>query len=267
MAEIATDPPITDWRASLTGDFAPLATEKSLESFKGANADEVLPQIVKSFVETKRMVGAKTDGMVKVPGADAKPEDVAAFHKAIGVPDSPTGYQIKRPEVAATSWDETAEQGFLAAMHRAGAPAGAVQAAMNFYGEFVAGQLRAASDAAKTVDADLRREWGPNYDANLGRANRALQEYGGDALVEFLMSSGLGRHPLMVKAWAKVGNELVEHGAMPAVGISLGVDEAKAEMDRMFNDKSHAMHNENHPDHTAALDRWLALNKIAAKAA
>lgn len=31
-------------------------------------------------------------GLVKIPGPDAKPEEVAAFHKALGVPESPEDY-------------------------------------------------------------------------------------------------------------------------------------------------------------------------------
>ena len=41
---------------------------------------------------------AKTEGMIRVPGDDAKPEDVAAFRKALGVPDDPTGYGLVKPE-------------------------------------------------------------------------------------------------------------------------------------------------------------------------
>lgn len=40
----------------------------------------------------------KAKGLVKVPGKDAKPEDVSAFDKAWGVPETADKYEIKRPD-------------------------------------------------------------------------------------------------------------------------------------------------------------------------
>ena len=34
-----------------------------------------------------------------MPGEDAKPEDVAAFHKALGVPEDPNGYELDKVEL------------------------------------------------------------------------------------------------------------------------------------------------------------------------
>lgn len=214
-----TPPPesIPEWRASLPDD---LKADPSLATFKD------VPSLAKSYVETKKLVGAKA---FKVPDATATDEERATFRKTLGVPDTPDGYQIKRPEIAVDSmvWDQNAEKNFLARMHRAGAPPEVVQEAISFYGEFFAAQMEAARREAQAVQSELRREWGPTYDAHVGRANRAVQEYGGEELVNFLATSGLGRHPLMVKAWAKVGDALVEHGAMRAAGVeTLTKDEA-----------------------------------------
>ena len=123
MAEIAIqDPPVTppvipavvpDWRTGLTGDFAPLAQEPSLASFKGKDWAEVGPALAKSYVETKKLVGVKTT--LKIPDEHATPDEVAAYRKAVGVPDTPDGYrtQIRRPEAALAGWDEDAEMKFL----------------------------------------------------------------------------------------------------------------------------------------------------------
>lgn len=52
----------------------------------------------KMLTDSMAAARAKTDGMVRVPGPDAKPEDIAAFHKALGVPDSENDYTFKLPE-------------------------------------------------------------------------------------------------------------------------------------------------------------------------
>lgn len=64
-----------------------------------------LPTLVKGFLEGKRTISKgeaafaeKTKGMVKVPGQDAKPEEIAAFREAMGVPNDITGYDLKNPE-------------------------------------------------------------------------------------------------------------------------------------------------------------------------
>jgi len=237
MSETATDtPPVetppappADWRAGLTGDYAPLAQEKALESFKGKDWGEVGPTLARAFVETKKLVGAKPSG-VTIPGEGATPEQIAAYRAAIGVPAAPTDYRVTRPDVAAGGdWDEQAETAFLGKMHELGVPQPAVQAIVSWYGEWMATQQNGWRREAEAASQELRRDWGPNYDANLGRANRALQQYGGDDLVDLLAHTGLGRHPLVVRAFASIGNELVEHGAMRADPIGRVSPEEAAE--------------------------------------
>ncbi len=210
--------PPSDWRAGLTGDYAPLAQDPSLATFKGKDWAEVGPVLAKSYVETKKLVGAKTT--LKIPDEHSTPEEIAAYRKAIGVPDTPQDYRITRPEAALTGWDETAEQNFLAKMHELGTPPHTVQAILNWYGEYVSEQHRAWHREAEATQQELRRDWGPDYAANLGVANRAIQQYGGDALVDLFAQNGMGRHPLVVKTFAAIGKELMEHGAIPATGIA-----------------------------------------------
>ena len=212
-ATTATTTVTASWRDTLPDD---LKADKSLESFKDVAG------LAKSFIETKKMVGARS----AVPGADAKPEDVAAFRKALGVPDAPEGYALKRPEIAAVlGWDDKAEAGFKAAAHKAGMTPVAAQAAVDYYASMLQTQHDAARAMEREAGAALRTQWGANYDANLGIANRALSQYGGDDLVEFLHTSKLGADPRMVQAWAKVGADLMESGFIRGENIGRVSDE------------------------------------------
>lgn len=49
-----------------------------------------LEQLAKSYAELERRMG----GMVRMPAQDAAPEDIQSFHRALGVPENPDGYQI-----------------------------------------------------------------------------------------------------------------------------------------------------------------------------
>lgn len=256
MSEVLNEtPPVEDWRASLPED---LRAEKSLESFRDIGS------LAKSYVETKKLVGSKTEGMVKVPGEGATPEERAAFHKAIGVPEAPTAYKITRPESALDgTWDEHAEADFLTRAHQAGLTQAQVSQVVDWYGKFIAGQLTKAQQEAQATATRLKEEWGPNYDPMVGRANRAVQEFGGDEVVDFLAKTGLGRHPLMVKTFAKIGNALVEHGALAASGpAGMTAAEAQAKIDEIRRDKKHPFNDANHRDHDRALEELQRLYEL-----
>lgn len=228
-----TPEPQPSWRDTLPDE---LKADPSLASFKD------VPSLAKSFVETKKMVGAKTEGLVKVPGADAKPDEVAAFRKALGVPDAPTGYQIRRPELAAVlGWDEVAEKGFLTEAHKSGFMPQQVQVAVDFYAKLMQTQHDADRAQEKQAGLELRQEWGANYEANLGIAKRFLSQYGGDDLVEALYASRFGADARMLKAFAAAGADLMEHGAITGNGLARmdpseadsKIREINAELDRV----------------------------------
>jgi len=255
-------PPAPDWRAGLTGDYAALAADPSLATFKGKDWAEVGPTLARAFVDTKKLVGTKG---VKIPAEGSTAEEISAYRKATGVPDTPTGYQITRPDVAAGGdWDETAEAAFLGKMHEMGVPQKAVQAIIAWYGGYMADQQNGWRREADAAQQELRRDWGPNFDANLGRANRALQQYGGDALVDLLARTGLGRNPLIVQTFAKIGNDLVEHGAMVADPVGrVSPEEAKAKATELQADLLKVP--QGSPQARALIDQIVALTKIATR--
>ena len=258
----ATTTAALDWRAGLTGEFAPLAQDKSLESFKGQDWTEVGPSLAKAFVETKKMVGAKAPALV-VPGEGATPEQVAAYRKATGVPDAPDGYSISWPEFPpGEALDEAAQGAWLTRMHQIGAPTHIVQAFATLYGQHVNTLHNGYRREAEAAGQELRRDWGANYDANLGRANRAIQQYGGDALVDLFAQNGMGRHPLVVRMFAKIGDDLVEHGAM--AGDTVGrvtPEEAQERMKTLQADLLKVPHGSDQAK--ALIDQIIQYTKIA----
>ena len=263
---LTQDPPITlpvvvpDWKTGLTGDFAPLAQEASLASFKGKDWSEVGPSLAKSYVETKKMVGVKQT--LRIPDEHATPDEVAAYRKAIGVPDTPEGYGIKRPEAALAAWDETAEKNFLGEMHKLGTPPHVVQAVLNWYGQYLTEEQRGWHREAEATQQILRTEWGPDYAANVGVAKRAIQQYGGDALVDLFAQNGMGRHPLVVKTFAAIGKELMEAGAIAPTGTAhLTAEEAQERLKTLQADLLKVPQGSDQAK--ALIDQIIAHQKIA----
>lgn len=51
---------------------------------------------------------------------------------------------------------------------------------------------------------------GAKFEANVGIANKALAAFGSPELTQFFKETGLGNHPLLVKAFHKIGTQLGE---------------------------------------------------------
>ncbi|EQA6778039.1 TPA: peptidase [Enterobacter hormaechei] len=64
---------------------------------------------------------------------------------------------------------------------------------------------------AETVKAD-KEIGGDKLTANLSAAQRALDQFGGPALKEYLDATGLGNHPELVKTFVKIGKAMSEDG-------------------------------------------------------
>lgn len=67
---------------------------------------------------------------------------------------------------------------------------------------------------------DDREIGGDNLDANIGRAQKALDQFGTPELRQYLDASGLGNHPALVRFCINVGNALSEDDAVISNPIS-----------------------------------------------
>lgn len=94
-----------------------------------AKAENPLHEMAKSYLSAQTLIGKKSTG-IEIPGADATPEAIAAFNKAIGVPEKPDGYEYKLPDLSKesetlqkymqSSRDENFTKAMQAAAHQAG---------------------------------------------------------------------------------------------------------------------------------------------------
>jgi hypothetical protein len=189
-------------------------------------------EVVKSYAALQSRLGRS----VVKPGSDAGAEEVAAYHRQLGVPETPAGYEVALPESLPEALrDDPAtvalQQDFLKAMHGAGAPPAVVQQALDWYygqvGESLAQQTRGAEERRQEAEAGLRREWGGDHERNVALAQRAVQAFGDDAFTEFLESHEaagvkLGDHPAFLRAFAAIGRGLGEDPPLAGAGESGG---------------------------------------------
>jgi len=191
---------------------------------------------------------AKTEGMVRVPGDDAKPEDLAAFRKALGVPDDPTGYGLVKPETLpdGVAWDDAYAAEFGKTAHELGLTAKQAAKLTEFQTQRIAAQVaQAREEIAKSLEAekaDLAKRF--NGDTNaVNAAVAAAQKVGAKVglppnAFDPADKDYWGNEALA--AFAKLSAQLGEHGFTPGSGNpgAMSVDEAKA----IMGNKDHPLH-------------------------
>lgn len=157
---------------------------------------------------------------IKIPDADAAPEEVAKYRKALGIPDDPKGYEVKVPEgLDLNDIDKAMLDAIRPVAHEAGVSAKAFERLATGWLQMareVGNQLQAQSvEVAKQNEAQLRQEWGPEFDVNLNVARRVAGALGPDFqkfLNETQLSNGgmLGDHPAMAKILSTFGRRMGE---------------------------------------------------------
>lgn len=82
---------------------------------------------------------------------------------------------------------------------------------------------------AKEVESTqkLQAEWGPSYDMKVSQATRAARHHGGQALIDWLNTTGNGSVPELVRAWASVGAAMAREAIGRDKGFSITPEEAR----------------------------------------
>jgi hypothetical protein len=222
--------PGDNWRDAIEDE----ATRKLADRYTSPAA------LAKALGETQR----EMSGRLKLPGDDASDEDKAKFRKALGVPEEPSGYEISKPEQMDDATFKSDEmQGalgdFSKVAHEAGASKPVVDAMLGWYWEQQAAgakaQAKADQDFADSAEADLRKEYGEDYDGNVTFANEFLKNYGSDDLFNFELPNGtlLRSFPPFIRMAAAAGRATSEGQVqMGLLGTEAGTD-VKAEYDRL----------------------------------
>lgn len=254
----------TDWRSGIPED---IRGEKFFESFKDVGG------LAKTALEGQRMIGA---GLTKLPGKDAKPEDIATWKQSnwsklaeAGLielaPESADKYEITAPEGSTLQLDEKMSASFKKVAHELGLSQRQVAALAAWQAGQIGESQSALKESAKATEATLRKEWGAAYDRNLGLAQRTVVELGGQDALDVFERTGTGNHPAVLKLFAKVGALLAEDGAITTdtEGNVLSESDAKAKITAIKNDRNHPYFSREAPGHKDAVEEMRRLHELA----
>lgn len=183
--------------------------------------DEVT--LVKNYAQAQRTISKgdadfaeRTKGMVTIPGDDASEDDIKAYRKATGVPDSVDGYAMDIPD----GDDKESFTGVAAAVKaaalEAGAPAGVVSKIWGKVVETLQGQFKATEDRGQAlIDSEIagmKEQHKEKYDSFIKGTDEALAKFKGGAEVKTLLETlGISNSPAIRNLLAEIA-PLVNEG-------------------------------------------------------
>lgn len=160
--------------------------------------DKAPPPLSKFIKDQMTAARAKTDGMLRVPGEGATPEEIAAFHKALGVPEKPEDYGLQPPEKLpdGVQHDAAMEAAFLAKARELGLNKKQVQALRDWQIESVGTSAAQAREAlAKQVEAEraeLKAKFGDKLDSTIAEGKSLLNAKGvPEGIKKYIADGGL----------------------------------------------------------------------------
>lgn len=229
-----------------------------------------IDEVVSSYRNLEKLVGRKEEGVLRRPGPDAAPEEVSAFWKELGTPESPAEYGFKAPE-GVGGYDAALGDWFGNLAHQNNLPkdtAVAIHDAMvQRVAELNAEQTQARDQQIEGWNMELQRQLGDAFEERTSAALRALSSLAGDKadeLLGVLEESGLGSHPALVNAMIKASELMSEDTLAGQAPRTLGSARTPAEITGEI-DSLQGKHlpydqarklpywNDTHPDHREAV--------------
>lgn len=178
------------WMGQLPAD---LKADEELGKFS------TIGDLAKHFKE----LNGKLSGSVKLPTKESKPEEVAAFHAALGRPESAEKYEFEKPKLPdGVSLDKNREAAFRQKSFELGLSQSQANALFNQEIEHSLNTRQTLIDNFKKkseeAEAKLKAEWGNEYETKLTKAKTvfdriAEKEKGMEAELKQFYSTPTGK--------------------------------------------------------------------------
>lgn len=259
-----------EWLANFSAEGGDAENPSNRDWLK-SKGFKTLDDIAASYRAAEKAIHGK--GAITIPGEGAKPEEIAAFNKAIGVPDNVDGYAIELPEGVK---DEDLEMDLITPLREKALEAGVPAKGFSVLAKAVVEhQLEQLGNMKVAEDGDFG-EWkkaqGDQANAKLADANSAMRHLGLSPIdVQamqrgYFMTTGKPGSAKVMDMLAKLGAGMAEDLLInpDASKRRFGVTgaEAQQEIDRLVVDKGFQEKlNAKDPD---AVQRWKRLNSAVA---
>lgn len=228
-----------------------------------------LPALFKRTDDLLTEVG-KRSGSVNIPGENAKPDEIANFNKAFGVPEKADDYKLSDPPPELGPKDEKFQNGVKQIFHKNGISARQALGLEKDWNAMLGQMLKDKGLAAVQQDVDfdkLKGEvFGNRADDAIKGANSLIAKFVPEKMKSHVAS--LSNENLIILAGVIDGirKEYINEDHMPqGGGAPAGMTEADKRAEGLKLQGSEAYQNPFHPDHAEAVKKVQALYGTGAK--
>jgi hypothetical protein len=156
------------WTNHLPDDAVPY--KETLARYK------TVPDMAKALAHANALVGRK----LGVPNEKSSPEEVAAYRKALGVPESLEEYDFTPDQVPeGFAWDKQAMAPFAEAAHKHNVPPAAMKELAGLFAQYESSKLDVVQgmfdQQRQEAIATLQKEWGADFQKNVAVAKQAAK--------------------------------------------------------------------------------------------
>ena len=162
------------WTNNLPEDSA--AYKDTLSKYKS------VPDMAKALANANALIGKK----LGVPNEKSSPEEVAAFRRSLGVPDSIDEYKFAPDALPeGMTWDDNNVKNYAEIAHKHNIPPSAMKALVTEHAKMEHFKMQGmqAQIEKQHVEAvnTLKKEWGGEFEKNIGLAKQAAKIAGVNA--------------------------------------------------------------------------------------
>jgi len=260
-------PPPAPWHNGVDADTAGFWQNKG---WKTEDPKAFATELTKSYRELEKHFGVPPDQLAKLPGPTSKPEDIKAFWSKLGVPGKPEDYDFSTLQIDGKPLADD----FVANLRNALSGANVAKDKASSIAEAFIKWMNDGDTREKTliqskIDkeiADLKTNWGGNYEYNMLRADEGARKFGltKDEATAIGNSIGTARAAEMFR---RIGEGLKEDGLVTGGNVPGGVprtpEAAQARLNELKADKDWNARMVSGRSTAAERDEFYSLNALA----
>jgi len=219
--------------------------------------------LARSYVNAQRLIGSD-----KIPmPVNPTDEDLDRIYGKLGRPESSEGYGIKADGKIIS---EEAANNFADIAHSLRLNPQQAEGIMDYYRSSVeqamASETGVMEEARENTEASLRQEWGRAYEQKVEAAAKTAQEFAAPEVFDITLADGskLGDNVEFIKAFAKIAEfrqTVTSEDTVAEMSQSnvMTPANARAEIDAIMGDKTHAYWDKRNPGHANAVTNMQQL--------
>lgn len=223
-----------------------LREDPSFIDFKGESVDEIIGKIGKSYINTKKLVGADKNAILKIPSSEEDVDGWNSIYSKLGRPEAADKYGLDEI-VEGNDFINKEQLGQIAEIaFKHGVSEKALKEIVGAYVEQTKGQGAAYEEQLNTMlteyDTTLDKEWGQAKNQKLAKIQNTINKFATDDFKKIVLENPvIFEHPDVSKFFdallASQAEDTGADGGSTAAEGALTPAEAKAELNRMDGDK------------------------------